>query len=57
MDSITAENIAAAAQAIAPEETLISGYRSRAEQEELITKKVAGKSPKACQMKKRSALC
>lgn len=49
VDSRIAENtrqFLAAAQAIAPEETLISGYRSRAEQEELYNEKVAGEVAK-----------
>ena len=49
VDSRIAENtrqFLAAAQAIAPEETLISGYRSRAEQEELYNEKVAAEVAK-----------
>ena len=49
VDSRIAENtrqFLEAAQAIAPEETLISGYRSRAEQEELYNEKVAGEVAK-----------
>ncbi len=62
MDSRIAENtrqFLAAAQAITPQDTLISGYCSRAEQEELYNEKVAGEvtKPKACRMKKQSASC
>ena len=49
VDSRIAENtrhFLAAAQTIAPEETLISGYRSRAEQEELYNEKVAEEEAK-----------
>ncbi|MBP2621609.1 M15 family metallopeptidase [Streptococcus panodentis] len=59
VDSRIAENtqqFLAAAQALAPEETLISGYRSRAEQEELYNENIAAEEANGLSHEEAEAL-